>query len=194
MDFLDSLQDQLAQEDFVIIDVEGTANETMVDAILKSNILLAPFAMSQLDADGAKKTYQQVLRQQKIIDREIDCRLVPTKTPKLLATMPNADRQMISDILFDLEDIGIKAFDSSLADRTAYRHLFNKNHAYTLDELPNEGVDNKANALLECEYLVEDVLDAMLDGEVKISKDRVTLGSVIRSYRKKHGLEKTKIE
>ena len=188
LDYLEALQEQLDPEDFVIIDVEGTANQTLVDAILKSNLLLAPFAMSQLDADGAEATYKQVLRQSKIVGRKIECRLVPTKTPKLLQTMSNEDRAMVSNILYGLEEKGLKAFDSSIADRAGYRHIFNEKKAYTLDELPTQGLENAENAILECEYLTEDVLDALLDEEVKIDPNRITLGSVIRAFREKHGV------
>ena len=187
-DYIDALQGQLGPEDFVIIDVEGTKSDFMLEAIVKSNLLLAPFAMSQLDADGAAETYKQVKKQEKIVGRKIDCRLVPTKTAKLLKTMPNEDRMMVSNILYELEALGLKAFDSSIAERSGYRHLFNNKKAYTLDELPEEGLENKRNAILECEYLTEDVLDALLEEDVEIDPNRVTLGSIIRDFRAKNGI------
>ena len=187
LDFLEALQEKLETSDFVLIDLEGTANEYMTDAIVSSHLLLAPTAMSNLDAQGIKRTFAQVRRQRKITGRDIAFRVVPTKTAKLLATMPNEDRRMMSDILSELEQEGIQTFDSALADRAGYRHLFNNKHWYTPQELPEKGIENKELLWSECINLAEDVLDALLDEEVKIDPDRVTLGSVIRRFREKEG-------
>lgn len=185
LDFLEALQEQLDPADFVLIDLEGTANEYMTDAIVSSHLLLAPTAISNLDAQGIKRTFAQVRRQRKITGRDIAFRVVPTKTPKLLATMSNEDRRMMSDILYELEAEGIEAFDSALADRAGYRHLFNNKHWYLPQELPEKGIENKDLLWEECNNLAEDVLDALLDEQVAIDPNRVTLGSVIRKFRDK---------
>jgi chromosome partitioning protein len=72
-----------ARSDLVLIDLEGTANQAMLYAAGKSDLVLVPAQPSRFDVVEAVKTIGVVRKAADLVDREIAHRVVLSRTPVL---------------------------------------------------------------------------------------------------------------
>jgi len=72
-----------AEADLVVIDLEGTANQAMLYAAGKSDLVLVPAQPSRFDVVEAVKTVGVVRKAADLVDREIAHRVVLSRTPVL---------------------------------------------------------------------------------------------------------------
>lgn len=80
---LADLRGAQAQSDLVLIDLEGTANQAMLYAAGKSDLVLVPAQPSRFDVVEAVKTIGVVRKAADLVDREIAHRVVLSRTPVL---------------------------------------------------------------------------------------------------------------
>jgi chromosome partitioning protein len=80
---LPTLRDARAAAGLVLIDLEGSANQAMLYAAGKSDLVMIPAQPSAFDVREALKTADVVRQAADLVGREIDCRVVLTRTPVL---------------------------------------------------------------------------------------------------------------
>lgn len=80
---LADLRAGLARSDLVLIDLEGTANQAMLYAAGKSDLVLVPAQPSRFDVVEAVKTVGVVRKAADLIGRDIAHRVVLSRTPVL---------------------------------------------------------------------------------------------------------------
>ena len=80
---LGDLRVALARSDLVLIDLEGTANQAMLYAAGKSNLVLVPAQPSRFDVVEAVKTVGVVRKATDLVARDIAYRVVLSRTPVL---------------------------------------------------------------------------------------------------------------
>jgi len=80
---LADLRHACAESDLVVIDLEGTANQAMLYAAGKSDLVLVPAQPSRFDVVEAVKTVGVVRKAADLVGREIAHRVVLSRTPVL---------------------------------------------------------------------------------------------------------------
>lgn len=80
---LADLRHAQAESDLVVIDLEGTANQAMLYAAGKSDLVLVPAQPSRFDVVEAVKTIGVVRKAADLVGREIAHRVVLSRTPVL---------------------------------------------------------------------------------------------------------------
>ena len=80
---LSDLRQAGAESDLIVIDLEGTANQAMLYAAGKSDLVLVPAQPSRFDVVEAVKTVGVVRKAADLVGREIAHRVVLSRTPVL---------------------------------------------------------------------------------------------------------------
>ena len=80
---LPTLRDAQRSADLVLIDLEGSANQAMLYAAGKSDLVIIPAQPSAFDVREAKKTAGVVQQAADLVQREIPLSVVLTRTPVL---------------------------------------------------------------------------------------------------------------
>jgi len=116
---LTDLIDRLAsQYQFVIIDVQGTANQEMASAMSRADLVLIPMQAKTADADVATRAIGLLRSQEKLFKRTIEHGIVFIRTSPIIKTREEKDiRQSIANAK-------IPRFATSLNERTAFSHMF----------------------------------------------------------------------
>ena len=118
--------------DFVIVDLEGTANLSVAYAIARADLVIVPSQRSTLDASEAAKAVALVKRQASVARKDIPVSLLLTRTSQ--AIRPKGLQRMLKSI----EDNNIQSFDVEIHEREAFRAIFD--HASTLAALKQSQV------------------------------------------------------
>jgi chromosome partitioning protein len=157
---LTELIDKLASEfQFVLIDVQGTANQELVAAMSRASLVLIPMHAMTADADVATKAISLLHSQERLFRRSIPHGVVFIATSKLIKTR---EERMI---LEGVEKLKIPRFQTALNARAAFSEL----HAYRcaleeLDPKKTNGIDKaEANAYA----FMQEVLHVLKNGQVK---------------------------
>jgi chromosome partitioning protein len=113
------LIDQLQSDyQFVIIDVQGTANQEMVSAMSRADLVLIPMQAKTADAEVATRAISLLRTQENLFKRQIPHSIVFMRTSPIIVTREE------KEIRLNIEAAGIPRFVSSLNERTAFSHLF----------------------------------------------------------------------
>lgn len=142
--------------DFVIVDVEGTAARVIPAAIVLSNLVLTPIQPSGQDAKQAAKIIQLVADLSDEQDRDIPHSLVFTKVSAAISS------RTYKAMAAQLRDAGVSVLPVELIDREAYRAWFT--YKRTLDEFTLRQVSNPKPAIDNADALTRAVL-AALEGQ-----------------------------
>jgi chromosome partitioning protein len=114
-DLIDRLQ---AEFQFVIIDVQGTANQEMVAAMSRADLVLIPMQAKTADADVATRAIKLLRTQESLFKRSIPHAIVFIRTSPIIVTREE------KEIRSNIEGAGVPRFSSSLNERTAFSHMF----------------------------------------------------------------------
>lgn len=114
---VDIIDDAAAKTPVVLIDLEGTASQTVGWAISRCDLVLIPMQGSQLDADEAVKARKLVLNQEKVLKRPIPYSFFFTRTSVI---QPRG----IKHIRKQLEDAGMPILPVPVAELEAFRSMF----------------------------------------------------------------------
>jgi chromosome partitioning protein len=138
-DLIDRLRSQVQ---FVIIDVQGTANQEIAAAMSRATLVLIPMRAKTADARVATRAIGLLRSQEKLFQRAIPHAIV------FIANNPVIVTREEKEIRKNVIDAQIPYFETSLNERTAFSHMFAQN--LSLEELsPSEtnGLDGaRANA------------------------------------------------
>lgn len=148
---LDLIQAADAESQFVIIDLEGTANLMISYAIGAADLVIVPMRASSLDSRQAARSLDLLRVTEKHIRRPIPYRVLLTMTPTGVV-VPTQLREIIE--LLDREEI--PRFKNSLVQREAYKLIFGERRA--LHELKGKA-GNIAEAILNVDRLTSEVID-----------------------------------
>ena len=120
---MELLESQTQQ--FVFIDLEGTASVLVSRSIALADFVIIPVQASAVDVRQAGKAIRAVRDEEKVAQRSNPARRIPfmvlmTRTPAPGAPVSSVQRQLEAEI----EAAGIPRFKTSLAERLAYKAIF----------------------------------------------------------------------
>ncbi|MFC7557601.1 division plane positioning ATPase MipZ [Pseudoroseomonas wenyumeiae] len=98
----------------IVIDLEGTANQAMLYACGKANLVLIPAQPSLFDVVEAMKTHAVVEQAADLTRREITTRVVLSRTPVLRQRVVEHSRKQFAER-------GLPMLSTELMERTAFR-------------------------------------------------------------------------
>lgn len=143
-DILDHIRNEAAESDFLIVDLEGTANNALTYATSKSDLVVIPAQPSRMDLHEAFRAITLLERASKVIDRHIPHRILLSKTPVLPTRAARHARDQLTKC-------GIEVFETELMERTVFKEMtFHGKTPRELDPLSNAARNVTA---LTCELL-----------------------------------------
>lgn len=137
--------------DWVLVDVEGSANLAATYAIAAADLVIIPAQKTQLDAKEAVRAIKMVRDAGKIVKTEIPFRLLFMRTnTRVMAGVQKAVQSAFENI---------PAFPVEVTERSAFQAIF----AYggTVRTLPKGAGGNLKNAQENVEAVVDAVIDAL---------------------------------
>jgi chromosome partitioning protein len=156
------IEEEASKHQFVFVDLEGTASLLVSRAIAFSDFVIIPVQASAMDVRQAAKAIQAVRDDEKAMRRSnpnwsIPYRILMTRTPAPGAPVSTSQRQLEAD----LAATGTKRFATSLAERQAYKAIFNERLA--LDELRTFKVGNLDGAIANATQLVNELMQTLTE-------------------------------
>jgi chromosome partitioning protein len=115
---LDRIDEATRRTTFVIIDLEGSANLMVAQAMSRADLVIIPMKGSELDAIEAIKVIKFVGRQEKAYQRPIPYAVLITQTNPVVR--PRTLKSLEQDLLGQ----SIPLFGTALNDRDAFRAIF----------------------------------------------------------------------
>lgn len=152
-----------ATHDYVIVDTEGTAHNTIGYALARTDLAILPISMSQLDVDQAGRALDFIEAQSEAFNRKIPYRLLFTKTnPGIQTKLERAIRK-------DATEDKVVYFETSLFVRQAFIEIFYR--GATLWELRGTDVSGVERAIENAVAYAQEVVavaNAILRGESSV--------------------------
>lgn len=131
----------------VLIDLEGSANQAMLYACGKASLVLIPAQPSLFDVVEAMKTHAVVAQAADLTQRQIDVRVVLSRTPVLRQRVTEHSKKQFAER-------GLPMLKTELMERTAFRLMTYTGKAPWEDD-PEGGAAANVAALVDevCELL-----------------------------------------
>ncbi|MDA8232825.1 MAG: ParA family protein [Magnetospirillum sp.] len=114
-DLLDRANAAANNYDLVLIDLQGSANQLMLLAIVAADLVILPVQPAALDIDGAVIAWTNVRKAAQIARREIPARVFFTRTPA--AIQPRVLKQTRANF----EQKGLKVMRTEFVERSAFK-------------------------------------------------------------------------
>ena len=150
---IDEIRKASEDSQFVIIDLEGTANMLVADALRESDLVLLPMQGSELDAQGASKAQRLVKQQEKAFRRQIPHAFLFTRTKAAFQT------KTLRNIQDQLDKVNAFVFQTQIIDREVYRALFS--FGGTLSKLDPKGSYKLDDAILNARSFAGEVIKTL---------------------------------
>lgn len=150
---IETIEEQSANNMFVVVDLEGSANLSTGYALTQSDLILIPLQPSKLDANEAAKTLKFILRQGKSIGKSIPSRVFWARVPAAYVT------RSARDIGSQFEEAGINFLQTSLIHRDAYTGIFN--YGRTLENLSDDQVPSLDKARANAASFTSEVISLL---------------------------------
>ena len=145
------IREQSACRQFVLVDLEGTANRLVSRAITQADLVLIPLQASALDSNEAGRAVGLIREEEETLEgRIIPYRIIMTRTNPLITTKIEAG------IYQALADANIALMQTRLHERQAYKAIFVRR--LVLGEL-DASVNGLSGAVENAERLAEEVVD-----------------------------------
>lgn len=128
------IQDAHGSSDYIIVDLEGTENLLVANAISISDLVIVPIQGSAMDARGGAKILALINKLQKIVQKDINHCVLLTRTSPLMKT------RAMKTVHDRLAANGVKVLITPLVERAAFRDLFDFGGG--LAQLPEGAVSN----------------------------------------------------
>jgi chromosome partitioning protein len=127
-DIIDQIEAAQQESQFVIVDLEGTANLLVAYAISQSDLIVIPTQASHMDGKGAAQAIKLIRQQEKAMGRKIPFAVVFTRVKAAIRTRTqgNIEEELLS--------AGIPVYETQLLEREAFRLLFS--YGGSLNKLP----------------------------------------------------------
>lgn len=161
---LDDIDNAAAKADFVIIDLEGTANLSVAYAISRADLVVVPTQRSTLDAGEAAKAVALAKRQSSVIGRDIPARLLLTRTSQAIRS--KGLKRMMESITKNNIDV----FDTEIHEREAFKAIFD--HTATLSQLKPSQVSGLDKARLNASSLTAEIILKLKKSPAKKSQKK----------------------
>jgi chromosome partitioning protein len=113
---LERIREAAAGSDFVLVDLEGTANNALTYAVSKADLVIVPAQPSRMDLQEAYRAAALVERAGEVVERAIPYRILLSKMPVLATRAAKHAREQ-------LVQSGIPVFDTEILERTAFREM-----------------------------------------------------------------------
>jgi chromosome partitioning protein len=145
------IREHSAVRQFVLVDLEGTANRLVSRAITQADLVLIPLQASALDSNEAGRAVALIKEEEEALDgRTIRFRIIMTRTSPLITT------KIEGGIIQALKDAEIPLMQVRLHERQAYKAIFVRKLA--LSEL-DETISGLPAAIENAERLAEEVVE-----------------------------------
>ena len=145
------IREQSARRQFVMVDLEGTANRLVSRAITQADLVLIPLQASALDSNEASRAVGLIREEEEALEgRVIPFRIIMTRTNPQITTKIEAS------IYRSLSKAGIPLLSVRLHERQAYKAIFVERLA--LSEL-GVSVNGLETAKENAERLAEEVVE-----------------------------------
>lgn len=146
-----AIREQSVERQFVLVDLEGTANRLVSRAITQADLVLIPLQASALDSNEAGRAVGLIQEEEEALGgKTIPFRIIMTRTNPLITT------RIETGIYQALADAGIPLLGVRLHERQAYKAIFVRRLA--LDEL-DDSVNGLVAARENAERLAEEVIE-----------------------------------
>lgn len=115
---LDAIDTAAIKTQFVVVDLEGTANLMVAQAMSRADLVIIPTKGSKLDAVEAVKVIRFLKQQERAYRRTIPYAVLFTQTN------PAVRPRTLTSLEQDLLNQGVPLFGTPLHDRDAFRAIF----------------------------------------------------------------------
>lgn len=147
---LDDIENAAKESDFVIVDLEGTANLSVAYAVSRADLVIVPSQRSALDAAEAAKVIALVNRQSKVSGREIPIALLLTRTSPAIRT------KGLKRMIESLDVNNVDTFMVEVNEREAFKAVWD--HSSTLGQLKSTQVSGLEKARINAEDFAAEVV------------------------------------
>ncbi len=145
------IREYSATRQFVLVDLEGTANRLVSRAVMQADLVLIPLQASALDSNEAGRAVGLIQEEEEALEgRIIPFRIIMTRTNPQITTKIEAG------IYRSLAQAGIPLMNTRLHERQAYKAIFVQRKASA--EL-GENVNGLEGAKANAERLAEEVVE-----------------------------------
>lgn len=146
-----AIREQSARKQFVLVDLEGTANRLVSRAITQADLVLIPLQASALDSNEAGRAVGLIREEEETLEgRVIPFRIIMTRTNPLITTKIEAE------IYRALADAAIPMMRTRLHERQAFKAIFVRRQSLSeLDSSINGLEAAHENAAQLAEEIVE---------------------------------------
>lgn len=165
--FFEILDAQVEKFQFIFVDLEGTASFLVSRAISAAGLVVVPIQASAIDVRQASKAIKIVQDEEKAVrrfdaKRSIQYRVLMTRTPAPGAPVSASQRELEAD----LKNAAIPRFQTALAERQAYKAMFNQR--LTLQELMGDKrAGNLAAAYENIDALTTELVALSVAGDAR---------------------------
>ncbi len=149
--FKEKLDYHRHQQQFVFVDLEGTANRLMSRALFRSHLVIIPIQASPTDAELAAKAINLIEDEGESFDKVIPYRILFTRTSQAIPT------KLERAILAQLKGGNIPFFCTHLNERAAFKSMFY--HQLDLQELDEGAVNGLPRARENALRLTEELIN-----------------------------------
>jgi chromosome partitioning protein len=147
------IKDAASTHQFVIIDLEGTANLRVSRAISRADLVIMPIQEGPLETRGAAETVKYVKDIEQDYDRPIPYVFVMTRTSAAVPT------RMKKKLYETLAERGVSVLKTELVARQAYREMLAERLA--IDELDPKEVSGTENAIKNAANFAAEVVELL---------------------------------
>jgi len=152
------IRDHAATRQFVLVDLEGTANRLVSRAITQADLVVIPLQASALDSNEASKAVALIREEEETLEgRIIPYRVIMTRTNPLITT------KIESEIYKSMANAEVPLMRTRLHERQAYKAIFVKKLA--LNEL-DSSINGLEAAKENAASLAEEVIDLIAAKQV----------------------------
>lgn len=147
---VDKIDEAAASDNFVVVDLEGSANMAVSYAIGRADLVLIPLQGSQLDANEAAKVVRLIEREARAYRRVIPYAAVLSRTSYI---KPRTAKHIEAAV----RGAGIPILPVEMIERDAFKALFT--FGGTLYDLTAEEVSSPEKAIDNGERLAQSIID-----------------------------------
>lgn len=153
VDLSDLIDDLSSEVQFLVIDVQGSANQELAAAMSRADLVTIPMRAKTADAEVAANAIGLLNSQQKLFRRTIPHGVV------FMATNPVITTKEERHIRESVRQLQIPCFRTSLHERTAFSHMFRFKVA--IDELSAKETNGLEAALDNAERYANEVIETL---------------------------------
>lgn len=125
---MDRIDEAASQNQFVIVDLEGTASLMVSHAVAVSDLVMIPMQGSAMDALAGAKALRMIKNQERVAGRKIKHSVVITRASAALTTTK------LKEVLAELRGANISVFETRIVERAAFRDLLDGGDYNTVEK------------------------------------------------------------